>query len=229
MGGLSLPTLAASRAAQRRSSHKSVIMVYLSGGLSHHDSFDLKPDAPAEIARRVSAHRHARARHPHRRTPAAARRHDGQAGRRALHRRPARRALQLPDADRLRPWTWRSAKASRTSARWSPRSSGRPAPIVPGFVDLFPTMQHRPYNIPGPGYRRARRSPAPRSEGDHAQADAAAATLVADQFQDRRQLLRTMDDLRRDLDNAADRTHGHLVSPGVRGADVAAGSSTRSI
>jgi len=28
---------------------RSVILVYLGGGLSHHDSFDLKPDAPAEI------------------------------------------------------------------------------------------------------------------------------------------------------------------------------------
>jgi hypothetical protein len=28
---------------------KSVILVYLGGGLSHHDSFDLKPDAPEEI------------------------------------------------------------------------------------------------------------------------------------------------------------------------------------
>lgn len=28
---------------------KSVILVYLGGGLSHHDSFDLKPEAPAEI------------------------------------------------------------------------------------------------------------------------------------------------------------------------------------
>ena len=28
---------------------KSVILVYLGGGLSHHDSFDLKPDAPDEI------------------------------------------------------------------------------------------------------------------------------------------------------------------------------------
>src|SRR6202035_3827234 len=28
---------------------KSIILVYLGGGLSHHDSFDLKPDAPAEI------------------------------------------------------------------------------------------------------------------------------------------------------------------------------------
>src|SRR5262245_16777779 len=28
---------------------KSVLLVYLGGGLSHHDSFDLKPDAPAEV------------------------------------------------------------------------------------------------------------------------------------------------------------------------------------
>src|ERR1700676_940440 len=28
---------------------KSIILVYLGGGLSHHDSFDLKPDAPQEI------------------------------------------------------------------------------------------------------------------------------------------------------------------------------------
>src|SRR5205807_6231888 len=28
---------------------KSVLLVYLGGGLSHHDSFDLKPDAPEEI------------------------------------------------------------------------------------------------------------------------------------------------------------------------------------
>src|ERR1700736_6556027 len=28
---------------------KAVVLVYLGGGMSHHDSFDLKPDAPAEI------------------------------------------------------------------------------------------------------------------------------------------------------------------------------------
>src|SRR5262245_8631902 len=28
---------------------KSVLLVYLGGGLSHHDSFDLKPEAPEEI------------------------------------------------------------------------------------------------------------------------------------------------------------------------------------
>ena len=52
--GLSLPALlhakptpCRQRAARR--GRKSVILVYLGGGLSHHDSFDPKPDAPAEI------------------------------------------------------------------------------------------------------------------------------------------------------------------------------------
>lgn len=49
--GLSLPQLLAADAhAGQRSSHKSVIMIYLVGGPPHQDMFDLKPDAPAEIA-----------------------------------------------------------------------------------------------------------------------------------------------------------------------------------
>ena len=50
--GLSLPTLLRSQAeAAKPRSHraKSVILVYLGGGLSHHDSFDPKPDASEEI------------------------------------------------------------------------------------------------------------------------------------------------------------------------------------
>src|SRR4051794_8155951 len=50
MGGLSLPSLLRAEQAAGRSSSKAVIMVYLTGGLSHHDTFDLKPDAPREIA-----------------------------------------------------------------------------------------------------------------------------------------------------------------------------------
>ena len=50
MGGLSMPSLLRAERQAGRSAAKSVIMVYLSGGLSHHDSFDLKPDAPSEIA-----------------------------------------------------------------------------------------------------------------------------------------------------------------------------------
>ena len=52
--GLSLPQLLAARAGAAAAAGpkvraKSVILVYLGGGLSHHDSFDLKPEAPAEI------------------------------------------------------------------------------------------------------------------------------------------------------------------------------------
>jgi hypothetical protein len=46
--GLSLPTLYAAAAKQPRGS-KSVILVNLTGGMSHIDSLDMKPDAPAEI------------------------------------------------------------------------------------------------------------------------------------------------------------------------------------
>jgi hypothetical protein len=50
--GLTLPGLLCSQAqahSKRGARAKSVILVYLGGGLSHHDSFDLKPDAPAEV------------------------------------------------------------------------------------------------------------------------------------------------------------------------------------
>src|SRR5947209_8401993 len=50
--GLTLPALLRSEAAagERRGARaKSVILVYLGGGMSHHDGFDPKPDAPAEV------------------------------------------------------------------------------------------------------------------------------------------------------------------------------------
>ena len=47
MGGLSLPQLL--QAEGGRKSHKSVIMVFLSGGPPHQDMVDLKPEAPANI------------------------------------------------------------------------------------------------------------------------------------------------------------------------------------
>lgn len=54
LGGLSLTLpnvlrLQAQAGNKRKARAKSVLLVYLGGGLSHHDSFDLKPDAPPEI------------------------------------------------------------------------------------------------------------------------------------------------------------------------------------
>ncbi len=55
MGGLALPQVLEAQAAAgsisrgARSQHKAVIMIYLSGGPSHQDMYDLKMNAPAEI------------------------------------------------------------------------------------------------------------------------------------------------------------------------------------
>ena len=62
VGALALPTLLRSQARADGPSNdvpaataKSVILVYLGGGLSHHDSFDPKPDAPAEVKGKYGA------------------------------------------------------------------------------------------------------------------------------------------------------------------------------
>jgi hypothetical protein len=48
--GLTLPgLLRVDAASPGKSRAKSILLVYLGGGLSHHDSFDLQPDAPAEV------------------------------------------------------------------------------------------------------------------------------------------------------------------------------------
>lgn len=47
--GLSLPQLLAADASEKRARAKSVILVFLGGGISHHDSFDMKPDAVEQI------------------------------------------------------------------------------------------------------------------------------------------------------------------------------------
>src|SRR5262249_53723959 len=50
LGGLSLPHLLRAEALTgTRGSKKAVILVYLPGGPSHIDMYDLKPEAPADI------------------------------------------------------------------------------------------------------------------------------------------------------------------------------------
>ena len=50
MGGISLNDVLRAESAQKvGKSHKAVIMIFLPGGPSHQDMFDMKPDAPSEI------------------------------------------------------------------------------------------------------------------------------------------------------------------------------------
>src|SRR5947208_7632554 len=50
LGAFGLPTLLRAEARGAEAARaRSVILVYLGGGMSHHDSFDPKPDAPEEV------------------------------------------------------------------------------------------------------------------------------------------------------------------------------------
>ena len=50
LGGLSLPELLLAQGQEGASQpHKAIIMIYMPGGPSHQDMWDLKPDAPSEI------------------------------------------------------------------------------------------------------------------------------------------------------------------------------------
>ena len=73
-------------------------------------------------------------------------------------------------------------------------------PLVPPFVDLFPTMQHKPYNSPHPG--NLGRSAAPvKVDGDEVAILKEPGELPAGRMDDRKQLLSSIDAYRRNADS----------------------------
>src|SRR5262249_39247850 len=148
MGGLSLPALL--QAEQRAGrSNRSVIMVYLSGGLSHHDTFDLKPEAPREIA---GEFRPIATRVPGIRTGEHLPRLAALMDRLAVVRSVVGLRDEHSSFQTLTGFTQTPAQREGRPHVCSvvARVLGPRSPLVPAFVDLFPTMQHRPYNSPGP-------------------------------------------------------------------------------
>jgi Protein of unknown function (DUF1501) len=198
MGGLALPGLLQAQQSTGRSSSKSVIMVYLTGGLSHHDSFDLKPDAPAEIA---GEFRPIATRVPGIHIGEHLPRLAGIMDKLAV----IRGIVGLRDEhSSFHTLTGYGMDQARREGRPNicsviARVLGQRAPTVPAFVDMFPTMQHRPYNIPGPGFV------GPSFAGAKVEGDGLGIMRLRDvtmpQFQDRRALLATLDDIRHTLDN----------------------------
>ncbi len=151
MGGIGLPQILAAQAKWAgASSHKAVIMVYLTGGLAHQDTFDLKPRAPEgvrgefqPIATKVPGVEFCEL------LPRLA----GCADKLAVIRSIVGLRDEHSSWQNLTGYPMDQAKregrphfGSVISCVQGPRD-----PVVPPFVDLFPTMQHKPYNSGGPG------------------------------------------------------------------------------
>src|SRR3954466_12685363 len=146
LGGLTLPQLLrAERQAGGGRSERSVIMVYLSGGLAHQDTFDLKPAAPVEVR---GEFRPIDTSVPGIRIgellPRLAR---------CMNRIALVRSI-VGLADEHSSWQNMTGAGMAVSQREKrphagsviARVLGQADPLVTAFVDLFPTMQHRPYN-----------------------------------------------------------------------------------
>jgi hypothetical protein len=203
LGGLTLPRLLAaedSAPAARANRHKSVIMVYLSGGMAHQDTFDLKPDAPDEVRGefrpidtnvpgvRIGEH-----------LPKLARTMD----RISLVRSIVGLADEHTSFQNLTGWRMNEAQRDGRPNFGSTvsRVLGPVDPVTPPFVDLFPTMQHRPYNSPAAGYMGPVHAGV-RADGENL-ASMKLRYVAPEQFVRRKDLLATLDGYRRAVDDAA--------------------------
>ncbi len=201
VGGLTLPSLLrADTAGDLRSSSKAVIMVYLSGGISHQDTVDLKPDAPAEVR---GEFRPIGSNVPGIEVcellPKLAACMDKTAIIRSI-------VGQVDEHSSFQSLTGRTMDValregwpnfgSVISQQMGPKDAATPA-----FVDLFPTMQHRPYNSPPPGMV------GPSLRGIRADGEDLESMKLrfidASRFGDRRQLLSAIDGIKRDVDSLA--------------------------
>ncbi len=150
LGGLSLPHLL--RAEQRTGrSERSVIMVYLSGGLAHQDTFDLKPASPPEVRgefKPISTNV------PGIQIGELLPRLAGCADKYALVRSVVGLADEHSSFQNTTGFGMNTTKRDGKPHFGSviAKVQGQADPVVPPFVDLFPVMQHKPYNSPGAGY-----------------------------------------------------------------------------
>ena len=198
--GLSLPNLLALEAqAGIRNSHKSVILIYLVGGPPHQDMFDLKPDAPGEIAG------------PHRPIgtnvagieicelfPRMARMMDKFAIIRSL-------VGAQSNHDAAQCYTGHGRAEVAPPGGWPQFGSvvhklqGAVEPAMPPFVSVCYECTHGPYNEPGPGMLGVANS-AYRSVSGLGRADLTLQGITSDRLADRARLLSSLDKFRRDVD-----------------------------
>ena len=200
LGGLTLPQiLRADQASGTRSSHKSVILIYLVGGPPHQDMFDLKPDAPKEIAgpwrpiaTNVTGIQIGEA------FPMLAKRMDQVVLVRSL-------VGNQTDHDAIQVYNGHHPRKPKPSGGW-PQFGSAVAKIqgpvnqsVPPFVSLCYTCTHGPYNEPGPGFLGAAGAPF-RAMGS-SKDDMVLKGINVERLADRKSLLRNFDRIRRELNS----------------------------
>ena len=198
MGGLTLPQLLASEAAAGvTNSHKAVIMIYLCGGPPHQDMYDLKMDAPAEIRGEFA---------PIKTNvpgieicellPNLAKNMDKLVPIRSI-------VGALDDHASYQCMTGHVAR-NEPAGGWPhfgsvvSKFAGPTRDGVPPFVSLCYTTQHKPYNEPNGGFLGLGHSSfRPTGPG---RSDLVLQNISVDRLADRRQLLSSMDQFRRQWD-----------------------------
>ncbi|MFO1485651.1 MAG: DUF1501 domain-containing protein [Verrucomicrobiaceae bacterium] len=200
MGGMSLNDVLRAEAAQKTGkSHKATIMIFLPGGPSHQDIFDLKPDAPAEIRgefKPISTNVPGIQICEH--LPRLAKMMDKCTIIRSM-------ADCDPGHDAFQCLTGRSAKRQPPGG-WPAMGSivsklqGCADPAMPAFVGLAPKMGHMPWARTGePGYLGVSHAPFQPNRGGGTE-DMSLNGITLDRLGDRKMLLSSFDTLRRDLD-----------------------------
>jgi hypothetical protein len=200
-GGLALPDLLRAESLSGRKSPKSVIMIYLVGGPPHQDMFDLKPQAPREIAgpwrpiaTNVPGFEICEA------FPRLARLADKLTVIRSL-------VGNQHDHDAIQVFNGHDPKRPKPSGGWPQfgtmvsRMQGPARPESPPYVSLCYTCTHGPYNEPGPGFLGMAHAPF-RPFGE-TRNDLILNGVTLDRLADRRSLLKNFDLIRRDIDQTS--------------------------
>jgi len=198
-GGLTLPSLLKAEAeAGVKKSNKSVIMIYLVGGPPHQDMFDLKPDAPKEIAGPWS--------------PIAT----NVPGLEICEAFP--KLAQMADKfvpirsivgsqsghDAIQVFNGHNPRKPKPSGGWPQFGSmvskvqGSADVAAPPFVSLCYPCTHGPYNEPGPGFLGASHSPF-RPMGP-TRKDMVLNGITLERLADRKSLLKSIDLFKRSAD-----------------------------
>ena len=198
-GGLTLSQLLQAESQQGISSTKSVIMVYLTGGISHQDTFDLKMEAPAEIRGEFLPIETVL---PGVQFCELLPQLAGIADKFSIIRSVVGLSDEHSSFQNLTGYRMGQAEREGKPSFGSVISQlkGPADAITPPFVDLFPTMKHRPYNSPGAGLLGPKFH-AVRADGEDLES-MKLRYVSADQFSRRQSLLKQLDDFRRGADSS---------------------------